>query len=72
MIIRGQAEIVERYCLEKMKIETTPSSRYSIKHQESTPSSEEHKAPLLTLGKNETYVTKFMHKRKIKCKFNKY
>ncbi|XP_071636568.1 protein lethal(2)denticleless isoform X1 [Temnothorax longispinosus] len=48
VIIRGQAEVVERYCLEKIKIETTPSSRYSNTRQETTPSSDEHKAPVLT------------------------
>lgn len=53
VIIRGQAEVVERYCLERMKIETTPSSRYSNIHQETTPNSDEHKASVLTIGKNK-------------------
>ncbi|KYQ59902.1 Protein lethal(2)denticleless [Trachymyrmex zeteki] len=48
VIIRGQAEVVERYFLEKMKLETTPSSRHSNTCQETTPSSDEHKASTLT------------------------
>lgn len=53
--IRGQAEAVERgYFLEKMKTETTPSSRHSIIYQETTPSSDEHMAFVLTPGKNKT------------------
>ncbi|XP_012060071.1 PREDICTED: protein lethal(2)denticleless, partial [Atta cephalotes] len=48
VIIRGQAEVVERYFLEKMKLETTPSSRHSNTCQETTPSSDEHKASIFT------------------------
>ncbi|KYN40566.1 Protein lethal(2)denticleless [Trachymyrmex septentrionalis] len=46
--ISGQAEVVERYFLEKMKLETTPSSRHSNTCQETTPSSDEHKASIFT------------------------
>ncbi|XP_011882145.1 PREDICTED: protein lethal(2)denticleless [Vollenhovia emeryi] len=49
LIIHGRAEIVETYCPEKMKIETTPSSRYSNIRQETTPSSSEDKAPIPVL-----------------------
>ncbi|XP_011637057.1 protein lethal(2)denticleless [Pogonomyrmex barbatus] len=38
--IRGRAEIVGKYHLENMKIETTPSSRYSNIYQETSPSSQ--------------------------------
>lgn len=55
VIIRGQAEVVERYFLEKMKLETTPSSRHSNTCQETTPSSDEHKASTLTPGKHKSY-----------------
>lgn len=51
MKIRGQAEVVTIHPLE-MKLETTPSSRNStIYHQETTPSEDEHKTPVL--GKNK-------------------
>lgn len=65
VIIRGQAEIVERYslsCLDKMKIETTPSSRHSHTCQETTPNSDEHKEPILTLGKSKTLLLQSLYK----------
>lgn len=62
VIIRGQAEVVERCCLEKMKIETTPSSRHSNSCQESTPNSDEHKEPILTIGKSKTLLLQSLYK----------
>lgn len=48
VMIRGQAEVVEKFFLEQLQLETTPSSRHSHTCQETTPSSDEHKASVFT------------------------
>jgi len=72
IIIRGQAEVVERYFLEKMKLETTPSSRHSNTCQETTPSSDEHKASIFTPGKYKNYYMEVYVQINGRYKFNKF
>ncbi|KAL0100334.1 hypothetical protein PUN28_019595 [Cardiocondyla obscurior] len=66
IIIHGQAEIVERHCIEKLKTETTPSTRYSNTNQEITPNSDEHKASVFTMATPESSTDHNANKHSIK------